>query len=82
MKKITKKEFENLNLTKGGGLSNPVITEVLKLKIGEILFFSADEWRIKSQPSVIFYQFSMKRGIKLSTRRLMDKSGWVVTRLK
>lgn len=85
MKNITKEEAQALIVTnkRGQHPENPVITESMKLKVGEYLLVEKKDWHIKSLVSQALRDSSPVRHAraKFKVKQLSDKSGWIVKRI-
>jgi hypothetical protein len=78
----SKEDVKSLLSTKRGG-SKPVIfgEEINKLKSGEGLFFSAEEWTIKTTPSAYFYaHFRKGKDVKIISVSKVE-NGYLITKL-
>lgn len=80
MKKLTKKELQDYKLF-NRGFSNPVLEEVKKLSLKENLLVEKSDWNRKTPISSIIGG-TFRDGRKFSTKVLLDKSGWIITRIK
>ena len=85
MKKITKRQFESLELKKNNKVgSNLIMKAISELKIDEGLIVTKEEWKYKSGIQVLWggFKHNRKLGIKVTIRQLADNSGWAVLRVK
>lgn len=89
MRKITKKEFDSMELMRSGrfGENEEIYKEVGKLNKGEFLLIEKSEWKVRTHPSIIIgstanHERSRFYGKKFSIVTLRDKSGYVVKRIK
>lgn len=83
MKKITQKEMEAIvgrNPTLRGRPKNPVVQEVIKLNIHEILFVPSSEWKLISPISTALANYRLKYNKDWTT--IKTKEGWIVERTK
>ena len=82
MKKINENEmkelqFRPMNYTR----RNKVVEFAKTLEVGESFIFAREEWARKGAPSQS-YSVLIPDGRKFTTKRLLDGSGWVTTRIK
>lgn len=77
MQKITKDEFDSFT-NKG---INTLGDFVRELNIGEGVIIKRDEWKLKSEPSVLLGQYSKRYSKKFISKRLIDNTGWGVLRV-
>jgi len=78
----SKEETKLLLSTKKGGMK-PVIfgDEISSLKVGDGLFFSAEEWKIKTTPSAYYYsRFRKGKDVKTLSINKVD-GGYLITKL-
>lgn len=81
MKKITQEEFEQYNYNLGSrGMNNPITQEIKNMEVGEHLFVSKEEWKMKTTPSVYFGNYKV-RGIFTASVKTIPE-GWVITKKK
>lgn len=79
MRKITQKEFDEIAISRKK--TSEFTNEILKLEIGEGIFVSNEEWKIKSRVSVYLSNYSLKYGKKFSTKTVKNE-GFYVIRIK
>lgn len=79
MKKLTEKQYEDLVKDRHGA-QNLVITEILKLEVGESIFIATDDWKKKTPLNMMLGQYRARHNKKLTTATV--ESGWVVKRLE
>lgn len=85
MKIISKTELDQLALIKKRGQhpQNPVVTEVMKLKIGEYLLVEKKEWKLKNNihQGIRDNSPARKARAKFSVITLANEMGWVIKRI-
>jgi hypothetical protein len=82
MKRITKKEAEQLQKTRLGYRSR-VRGELEGMQVGEIRLMTKEEWTRPTQPpNHMLRQIEKGLGRKYTCDRLLDGSGWVIERVE
>lgn len=82
MKKLTKEEAKLL--PKGPtGYYSPIRAYLLAMEPGEIILLEKKDWTRKTQTPFTYCNWLSKRtGKGWKCERLIDKSGWVIERVK
>lgn len=78
MKKINKKDFEELQHS--GGRANPILNAIKNLKVGEGIIIDKSEWKPKTHIGTMWCQYRQRYGISIKTKKLVDGKGWAVIR--
>lgn len=80
MKKITEVEFNEIPRVRTGKY-HPVKDLISKLDVKQGVSFTIKEWGLKSHPAASVKTSSLKNK-QFRFKRLEDKSGWAVLRVK
>lgn len=82
MEEITLTEFNKAESLAATRPMSPIAEKMLKLKVGNGLKISKDEWYQLTPPSIALAKIAIRRGIRLGTKTLADNSGWLIVRIK
>jgi hypothetical protein len=82
MKKLTKEEAQRIP-RKPVGRNTLVRTYLLNMQPGDIIFLERHEWTWQShQPSYICHEVARTKRWRFTCEQALDKSGWVIERVK
>lgn len=81
MKKLTREDLEKMQL-KPSGRVGYLRSVIVNMKPGDIILIEPKDWKWKDKwPDTLCKRIEQKhKGMKLSTSRALDNSGWVVIR--
>ena len=80
MRKLTKEEYEAMNLV-GHGRQSRFSRAVMELEVGEVLFLPTEEWKNKYHPSDAVRNIARRYKRKFEVLREASGKGWTVKRL-
>ena len=64
-----------------GTFRNPILAKLATLEVGESLIYAREEWPGKTKPAASLSGFRKRTGMKVVTRTLSDRGGYVTTRI-
>ena len=70
--------MKTIQLLKRGRKPEPILKDLLSLKVKEVIMLPVTEWPYRTTPYQLLYRHD--RSKKFSIRLLASRTGWVITR--